>query len=176
MTNSRQLFLYSALQALNQSKEEPVNLHNLEWLDNGNKGLNGNIIIFFLNSSFFPYLFIYFIYLFINYNTITNYILIIYEQSNFDHLLGVVSQTRVSGGNRTHDPHTNSVAHYLLDYQGTLFIALFQFYVIKVFKFQNNRVASCYCLLAMLSLKVAYRIDFLRNSFAKVPQKKSTFH
>ena len=30
-------------------------------------------------------------YLFINYNTITNYILIIYELSNFDHLLGVVS-------------------------------------------------------------------------------------
>ena len=48
------------------------------------------------------------VYLFINYNTITNYILIIYEQSNFDHLLGVVSQTRVSGGN------------YSLDYQGTL--------------------------------------------------------
>ena len=41
-----------------------------------------------------------FIYLFINYNTITNYILIIYEMSNIDHLLGVVSQTRVSGGNR----------------------------------------------------------------------------
>ena len=60
-----------------------------------------------------------FIYLLI-YNTITNYILIIYELSNFDHLLGVVSQTRVSGGNRTHDPHANSLAHYTLDYQGTL--------------------------------------------------------
>ena len=48
-----------------------------------------------------------FIYLFINYNTITNYILIIYELSNF------------SGGNRIHDPHTNSPAHYPLDYQGT---------------------------------------------------------
>ena len=58
-------------------------------------------------------------YLFINYNTITNYILIIYELSNIDHLLGVVSQTRVSGGNRTHGPHTNSLAHYPLDYQGT---------------------------------------------------------
>ena len=43
------------------------------------------------------------IYLFINYNTITNYMLIIYEQSNFDHVLAVVSQIRVSGGNRTHD-------------------------------------------------------------------------
>ena len=61
------------------------------------------------------FLFIYFI----NYNAITSYILIIYELSNFDHLLGVVSQTRVSGGNRTHDPHTNSLAHYPLDYQGT---------------------------------------------------------
>ena len=60
------------------------------------------------------------IYLFINYNTITNYILIIYELSNFDHLLGVESQTRVSGRNQTHDPHANSLAHYPLDYQGTL--------------------------------------------------------
>ena len=31
------------------------------------------------------------IYLFINYNTITNYILIIYELSNLDHVLGVVA-------------------------------------------------------------------------------------
>ena len=34
----------------------------------------------------------------------------IYEQSNLDHVLGVVSQTRVSGGYRTHDPHANSLA------------------------------------------------------------------
>ena len=54
-----------------------------------------------------------------NTNTITNYILIIYELSNFDHVLGVVSQTRVSDGNRTHDPHTNRLAHYPLDYQAT---------------------------------------------------------
>ena len=53
-------------------------------------------------------------YLFINYNTITNYILIIYELSNFDHLLGIVSQTRVFAGNWTHVPHTNSQAHYPL--------------------------------------------------------------
>ena len=39
--------------------------------------------------------------------------------SNLDHALGVVSQTRVSGGNRIHDPHANSLAHYPLDYQGT---------------------------------------------------------
>ena len=58
-------------------------------------------------------------YLFINYNTITNYILIIYELSNFDHVLSVVSQTRVSGGNRTRDLHANSLGHYPLDYQGT---------------------------------------------------------
>ena len=63
------------------------------------------------------YTFLFFI-LFINYNTITNYILIIYELSNFDHLLGVVSQTRVSSGNRTHDSHTNSLSHYQLDCQG----------------------------------------------------------
>ena len=52
---------------------------------------------------------IYLFYLFINYNTITNYILIIYKLNNFDYELGVVSQTRVSGGNRTHDPHVNSL-------------------------------------------------------------------
>ena len=57
--------------------------------------------------------------LFIYYNTITNYILIIYELSKFDLVLGVVSQIRVFGGNRTHDLHANSLAHYPLDYQGT---------------------------------------------------------
>ena len=87
------------------------------------------IIYFIINFYNLKYLF----YLFINYNTITKYILIIYELSNFDHLLGVVSQTRVSDGNRTHDPHTNSLAHYPLDYQGTQFkikiktILLFQY-------------------------------------------------
>ena len=58
-------------------------------------------------------------YLFINYNTITNYILITYELSNFDHVFGEVLQTRVFGGNRTPDPHPNSLAQYPLDYQGT---------------------------------------------------------
>ena len=61
------------------------------------------------------------IYLFINYNTITYYIVIIFYINNFDHELGAVSQTRVSGGNRTHDPHANSLAHYPLDYPGTPF-------------------------------------------------------
>ena len=55
---------------------------------------------------------------------ITNYILIIYELSNFDRVLGVVSQTRVFDRNWTHDPHANSLAYYPLDfpldYQGTL--------------------------------------------------------
>ena len=41
------------------------------------------------------------------------------ELSNFDHMLGVVSQTSVFGGNRTHYPYANSVAHYPLDYQWT---------------------------------------------------------
>ena len=40
------------------------------------------------------------IYLFINYNTIINYILIINELSNFNHMLGVASQNRVSGPSR----------------------------------------------------------------------------
>ena len=56
-----------------------------------------------------------FIYLFINYNTITNYVRIIYELNNFDYVIGVMSQARVSGGNRTHDPQVNSLTHYLLD-------------------------------------------------------------
>ena len=38
-------------------------------------------------------------YLFINYHTITNYILIIYMLSNLDHVLRVVSQNRISDGN-----------------------------------------------------------------------------
>ena len=40
--------------------------------------------------------------------------------SNFDHLLSVVSQTRVSDGNRTHNPHANNLANYPLDYQAIL--------------------------------------------------------
>ena len=55
--------------------------------------------------------------LFTNYNT--DYILIIYQLSNFDHLFGVVSETRVSGENRTRDPHANSLAYYPPDYFGT---------------------------------------------------------
>ena len=58
-------------------------------------------------------LFIYSFYLFI-------YILIIYGLSNFDHVLGVGSQTRVSGANSTHVPQVNSLAHYRLNYQVTL--------------------------------------------------------
>ena len=60
-------------------------------------------------------------------NEIINYILFIYELSIFDHLLGVVSQTRDSGGNRTHDPYTNSLAHYPLDYQSTLNEIIFHY-------------------------------------------------
>ena len=46
-----------------------------------------------------------FIYLYIHYNTITNYIVFIYifYLYNFDHVLGVVSQTRVTDGNRIFD-------------------------------------------------------------------------
>ena len=51
------------------------------------------------------------LFLFINYNTTTNYIVIIYVPSNFDHVLGVETQTRHSGGNRTHNPHANNLAH-----------------------------------------------------------------
>ena len=57
--------------------------------------------------------------LFIIYNTITNYILIIYKLSKFNHVFGVVSQTRVSGGNRTHNPNDKNLTHYSPDCQGT---------------------------------------------------------
>ena len=76
-----------------------------------------------------PILNVFFFYLFIYYNTITNYILIIYELTNFDHALGVVSQTRISGGNRTHD-HSNSLAHYSLDYQGNHFVVNFKVFFV----------------------------------------------
>ena len=55
------------------------------------------------------------------YNTITNCILIIYVMSNSDRVLGVMLQIRAFGGNRTHNPYANSLAHYPLDCQGTLF-------------------------------------------------------
>ena len=51
----------------------------------------------------------------INYNTITNYILIIYE-------LRTELHTSVSGGNQSHNSHANSLAHFPLDWQGTLFL------------------------------------------------------
>ena len=77
----------------------------------------------YINEVLAKQLFIYwqlffFIYL-LQYNYKTNYILIIYELNNFDHMLGVVSAARVSSGNRSHDPHSNSLAHYPLGYQAT---------------------------------------------------------
>ena len=60
-----------------------------------------------------------YLFFFINYNTIINYILFIYEQSYFDQVLGLMAQTRVSRGNRNHETHANSLAHYSQDYQGT---------------------------------------------------------
>ena len=53
------------------------------------------------------------------YTTIANHIQIIYELSYLGHVLGVVSQVRVSDGNRTQDPYAYSLAHCPLDYQGT---------------------------------------------------------
>ena len=51
-----------------------------------------------------------------NYKLYFNYACI-YELSNLDHVLGVPSQTKVSGGNRTHDPDANNLTHYPLEYQ-----------------------------------------------------------
>ena len=52
------------------------------------------------------------------------YIEIIYELSNFDHVLSVESQARISGGNRSHDPNANSLAHYPLDYHGAPYLQI----------------------------------------------------
>ena len=57
--------------------------------------------------------FLFFFYLFANYNTITNYILIIHKLNN-------------SSGYRTHDLRANCLAHYQLDYQGIHSIELFE--------------------------------------------------
>ena len=48
--------------------------------------------------------------LFMNYVTITNYVLIIYERTNFYYVLGVVSQIRVCGRNGTHGAYANVLA------------------------------------------------------------------
>ena len=53
-------------------------------------------------------LFILFIYLFIT------------TQLQIVPVLGIMSQTRVFGGNRTHNPHANNLAHYPLDYKRNL--------------------------------------------------------
>ena len=42
-----------------------------------------------------------------------------YELSKLGHVLGVMSQTRVPGGNQNHHPHTYSLTHYSLDNQET---------------------------------------------------------
>ena len=55
-----------------------------------------------------------------NWFLISNYIATKYDLSNFNHVLGAVSQTKTFGGSRTYDLHANSLAHYPLDYQGTL--------------------------------------------------------
>ena len=34
-----------------------------------------------------------------------------YELRNFDHVLGVMSHTKISVANETHDPYANSLAH-----------------------------------------------------------------
>ena len=91
------------------------------------------------------------IYLCINYNTITNYILIIYELRNLGHTLGVVSQTRVSGGNRIHDPHVNSLEHYSLDYQGTR-VLYYCMYVLYYYMRRNARVYCVYFLWELINL------------------------
>ena len=42
-----------------------------------------------------------------------------------------MSQTKVSGGNQTHDPHTNSLAHYPLDSQATQPKKIFEWIALK---------------------------------------------
>ena len=42
-----------------------------------------------------------------------NIFIYLYEPSDFEHVLGIGSQTMVSGGNRTHDSYANSLGHTL---------------------------------------------------------------
>ena len=50
----------------------------------------------------------------------------IYELSHFDHVLGVMSQTRISAENRSHDPYGNSLVHYPLNMSALILIISFQ--------------------------------------------------
>ena len=84
---------------------------------------------------------IYSIHLFINYNTITNHIL--------THVLGVVLQTRVSGGNRTHDPHANRLAHYTLDYQ-----YLFSHFILIIIDFELQKQFTFTDFIMVLFIKI----------------------
>ena len=67
-----------------------------------------------------------------------------YELSNFDLVLDVVSQTIVSGGNRTYDPHANSLVHYPLDYKATQTVGFLYIYypLTKLIGVTVNRAVS----------------------------------
>ena len=95
-----------------------------------------------------------YLFIFINYNTLTNYILNIYDLSNLDHVFGVVSQTRASEGNRTHDPHANSLAHYLLDYQGALTLKLKYSFTLNLSLHMSVSVALYNGFLALLDASI----------------------
>ena len=69
-------------------------------------------------------------------------------------MLGAVSQTRVSGGNRTHDPHANRLAYYPLNYQGT---QLPQHIVEKVTKFVLNGIRKVF----LISLHIKMQFFFV---------------
>ena len=61
-------------------------------------------------------------------------------------MLDVVSQTRVSGGNRTHDLHGNSLAYYPLNYQGRVVM--------------TNYVCMCKFLSVISVVKAGVTTDF----------------
>ena len=104
------------------------------------------------------------IYLFINCNTITNYILSIYELSNFDHVLGVMSQTRVWC-----DAHASSLEHYSQDYRFTqmqpIIFHIYLIFNILKYKFIHIQTREWFALLTRL-LKERYVIGNLADSLS----------
>ena len=76
-------------------------------------------------------------------------------------MLNVLSQTRVSGGNQTHYPHTNNLAHYTLDYHGTQVIQLLT--DLNTFKLLSFRLVS----LSLISICKQAIIKFLNEN--KIP-------
>ena len=89
-------------------------------------------------------------------------------------MLGIVSQTRVSGGNRTHDPHANSLAYYALDYQGTHCRCILHSNLQNIFQKQKTEKilklfkSKLKLVSAVTTLRLAYQSDLYAKIFLTV--------